>query len=82
MKVWITKHALTQGIFEVEGNIFPTSEKMFFVPQTQKTCEAYYHKPYWHLTKEEAVKQAEKMRTDKLKSLEKQMSKIKSLRFI
>lgn len=64
MKVWITKYALTKGIFEKEvielddeivqesGNIFPV----------------YYHGDgkEWHKTKESAIAKAEEMRRKKI----------------
>lgn len=80
MKVWITKYALTQGIYEVEGEV-SVENNIFCVPRTEKTFATYYHKPHWHETKEEAVAQAEKMRVAKLKALEKQVAKIKALQF-
>jgi len=81
MKVWITKYALTQGIFEVDGEA-KESSTLLYVPKIRLgTFDAYYHKPDWHETKEEAVAQAEKMRVAKLKSLEKQVAKIRTLQF-
>jgi hypothetical protein len=41
----------------------------------------YYHKPYWHETKEEAIKHAEILKERKIKSLEKQIKKLKELKF-
>lgn len=80
MKVWITKYALTQGIYEVEGET-SFRDGMFCVPKTEKTFAAYYHKPDWHETKAEAIARAEQMRANKLKSLDKQIAKIKAMRF-
>jgi hypothetical protein len=41
----------------------------------------YIHKPYWHLTRAEAVKQAETMRQKKIASLRKQLAKLEKMRF-
>lgn len=38
---------------------------------------AYFHKPYWQETKEEAIKHAEQMKERKIKALEKQIKKLK-----
>lgn len=80
MKVWITKYALTQGIFEVEGETTQTPG-MFHAPKTEKSFARSFFKPEWHETKEEAIAQAKKMREAKLKSLEKQIAKIKAIQF-
>lgn len=81
MKVWITKYALTQGVYEVEGEA-SFRDGMFCVPRSEKSFAAYYHKPDWHETKEEAIAQAEKMREAKVKSLERQLAKIQAMQFV
>lgn len=78
-KVWITKYALTKGIYEME------------VESESKDGKSVYGKAWndsfhgegieWCNTKGEAVKRAEEMRIRKIKSLEKQIDKIKSLKF-
>lgn len=81
MKVWISKYALTQGIYEVEGEIAESYSKMFCVPKSGKTFAMYFHKPDWYETKAEAIVRAEQMRANKLKALDKQIAKIKAMRF-
>ncbi len=71
MKVYITKYCLTQGIFEDEVEIWSDIYNKY----------AYFHKPYWHETKEEVIKYAEQMKNRKIKSLEKQIRKLKELKF-
>jgi len=41
----------------------------------------YYHKPFWYLTKEDAVEHANKLKANKLKALEKQIIKLEKLTF-
>ena len=41
----------------------------------------HFHKPHWHDSKEEAVKQANKMVASKIKSLEKQLVELKEMKF-
>lgn len=78
MKVWISKYALTKGIYQVEG----------------KTCEdsgspgmfvgrEYFHGEgkQWHRTEREAVHRAEDMRAAKLVNLKKQIAKLERMEF-
>lgn len=72
--VWVTKYALTRGIFEQFGEIW--SEEGF-------RYEKYYylHKHEWHRTKEEAIARAEQMQKEALASLKKKIEKLENLRF-
>lgn len=77
-KVWISKNALTLGIFEKEVQETHSSDMVSTV--NQRWVE-FYFKPYWHLTKDEAIKHADEMRIKKLQNLDKQIKKISSLKF-
>lgn len=82
MKVWITKYALTQGIDEVEAEICDSN--MIKVKARGTGCiDEYYHGKgkEWHLDRESAVKKAEEMKLKKIASLEKQIKKLKELKF-
>ncbi len=76
MKVYITKYALTGGILEKEGYIVKDNDRMVAIDGYN-----YYHKPFWHITKEDAIKHAEEMRIKKLQSLDKQIKKISKIKF-
>ena len=82
--VFITKYALTLGIQEKDAEVCASiSSKMIEVksgPENHSYGE-HYHKPHWHLTREDAVVQAEKMRKNKLASLKKSMDKLTKLQF-
>jgi len=81
---WITKYALTQGIFSVEAEVCSEiSEKMIKELKSGFSADVSgtYHKPDWHETKKDAVIQAEKMRTAKIASLKKSIAKIEKLSF-
>jgi len=80
MIAWISKYALTSGIFSVEAEVCSTSPTMIH-EQKAKMMSSFYHKPHWHNTKEEAIVQAEKMRKKKVASLEKQLNKIRKMTF-
>ncbi len=78
MKYFVTKYALTKGIIEFDGEITDTCETMIHDGNRSITT---YHKPFWHETYEAACHHAELLRTNKLKSIDKQIKKLKSLRF-
>lgn len=79
MKVWITKYALTQGIFEAEAEVIEDGT----VRVRQEFIVSYYHKEGrdWHKTKESAVAKAEEMRKKKIASLKKQIEKLEKKKF-
>jgi hypothetical protein len=77
MKVYITKYALTKGIFELDA--VQTDNPGMISSLGQWTN--YYHKPDWHTSKSSAINRAEDMREAKIKSLEKQLKKIKDIEF-
>lgn len=76
MKVYITKYAFTQGIYEVDVRQSSATR----VTATRSVMENYHYSE-WHLTRAEAEQQAEKMRLAKIKSLEKQLDKLRRLSF-
>jgi hypothetical protein len=78
MKVFITKYALTKGIFEEDARLV-ANPKMCVIQR--RSYDPFYLKPHWHLTIEEAKAQAEKMRVAKIKSLQKSIDKLKVLQF-
>lgn len=79
IKVWITKYALTQGIVEKEAYIYSCG-KMIEIRENNQRGE-FYHDEEWHKTKQEAIKKAEEMKEKKVFSLEKQLVKLKTLKF-
>jgi len=80
VKVWITKYALSKGIFEAEA-------ESSFTPRMAKITSPnwpkwpYFHGEEWHTTKEAAVKKAEKMRLARIESLKKQIAKLEKMKF-
>jgi len=69
MKVWVSKFALTKGIFEIEVKDFKT------IGEHNKGKE-------WYLSKDEAILKAEEMRKKKIDSLYQQIQKLESLNFV
>jgi hypothetical protein len=80
MKVWISKYALAQGIYEAEVDRYEDSQMVTI--QHRYGCE-YFHGEgrEWHMTREEAVARAEAMRAKKIASLKKQIAKLEKLVF-
>lgn len=82
MKVWITKYALTTGIFEVEVHTSDHSPGM--VVADRNTWHEHYHGEgrEWHRTWEDAVVRALEMRDAKVKSLRKKLAKLERMEFV
>lgn len=72
MKVWVTKYALTEGVFVIEAN------QSDFAPTMIYTDRGYFHKPHWHETRDEAQARAAVMADKKMKSLWKQINKLET----
>ena len=80
MLVYITKYALTDGaIQEQEVDLSGQAGKM--VTWREKGYMLFCHKPYWHLTREEAVAHVKELRARKLASLRKSIAKIEAMAF-
>jgi hypothetical protein len=82
VKVWITKYALSQGIYSTDAEICTDiSDKMISVKEKGSYYDQCFHKPDWYETMKEALEQAEKMKQRKIASLKKQVKKLESLKF-
>lgn len=80
-KVWITKYALTTGIFSAGAVVY--SDGMVCVPKPRGSIgiDSYYHGDDWHPSLGNAIERAEEMRTKKILSLEKQLTRLKVKKF-
>lgn len=80
MKVWITKFALTAGIFSVEAT---PKDGMVAYRRSPDSYIEYAHglAREWHLTPESALDRAEEMRAKKLESLDAQIKKVSKITF-
>jgi len=79
MQVWITKYALTQGIFmrEVE---FSSSNRTYVYTKEQYSQQFRLGTDAFE-TEEEAKRRAEEMRRRKIASLDKQIRKLQKIVF-
>lgn len=85
MKVFITKWVFTKGIVEMEGIRSTVSPQMISVPPSPECYfGTYFHGQGrdWHLDRESAIKRAREMQAAKIKSLEKQIQKIRDIQFV
>lgn len=82
MKVYVTKYALTRGIYQVEGPVSKYFQDLF-IPNNMAYNASWreLHKDEWHTTKEAAVEKAKAMRDKKIVNLQKQIDRLKSLEF-
>lgn len=78
-KFYATKYALTTGIKEIEGEV-----------KTEGSCQLVYDN-HWNSYRvgsdcfpslKEAIDKAESMRKNKIESLQKQIDKLKNIKFI
>jgi hypothetical protein len=82
MKVWITKYALTTGIFEVDGELFARDTAVSY----RRGTSGYSYPEYarggeWQRTPELAILRANEMRVAKIASLKKQIAKLEKMTF-
>jgi hypothetical protein len=82
MQVYITKYALTQGIYKAKvedcgGGMVKTPGSF-----TEGGGQCFHGEGRdWHRTREEAVKRANEMRDKRIKSLAKSMKKLERMEF-
>ena len=81
MKVWITKYALTEGIFAVEGVHETEYSSRMFVEKINGHSGRHFFRQDWHTNHSDAIDRACEMRDDKIKSLEKQLKKLCEMEF-
>ena len=78
MKVWITKYALSKGIYSIDAEKTHTVNMIIGKANGYADC---YHGDEWHKTSPAAITRAKEMQVKKIASLKKQLKKIKSLTF-
>lgn len=79
-KIYVTKYALTSGIFSVDGDINEDGTMASYKKSSTWFTE-YVHGNDFHLTKESALSRAEEMRITKLQSLDAKAKQISAMKF-
>lgn len=80
MKIFISKYALSRGVFEAEADV---DDNGFAVVRKPGSFSEYYHGEGrdWCRTREQAFQVAEAMRVKKIASLKQQIGKLKVMTF-
>jgi len=79
MKAYITKYALTKGIFEEEGEVKPNCPDLLIVRVKGKPH--FYRGKEWHTSRTDAEERAEAMRARRVEKLKAQLEKLQGLKF-
>ncbi|MFT9078075.1 hypothetical protein [Ethanoligenens sp.] len=79
MTVYITRYALTEGIYLAEVELSQTDDSRVTVLRGRHS--GIFHKPDWHVTWTDAINRAEKMRKQKIQSLQTQIACLKRMDF-
>lgn len=80
--VFITKYALTDGILQ-RDTVGPVDEERYVTVVWPDGLNgvAHFGRNDWYDTRDFAVKRAEQMRQAKIKSLQKQITKLEAMKF-
>lgn len=82
IKAWVTTYALTQGILVVEGEVcHEINSAMLSYRSSGYEYPMNAHGKDWHRTPEAALARAEEMRTAKIASLKKSITRLEALKF-
>lgn len=79
MKVYITRYALTEGIYLAEVELSQTDDSR--ITALHGPHLGIFRRPDWHVTVTGAINRAEKMRKEKIQSLQKQIDCLERLDF-
>ncbi len=77
MKIWVTKYALTTGIFSADAEV---NSGVAIVPMFRVPTQ-YFHGNDWHETPEAALARAEEMRKKRIIALNRNIAKLQNLEF-
>lgn len=82
-RVFITRYALEKGIIEIHNVRYVEDTRSVYLPKDhalyiKNACE---RKPYWHYTEKEAIAHADILRKRKIKRLQNQIKKFKSMKW-
>lgn len=80
-KAYITKYALTRGIYIAEGELRNGGECFVQHRDSEYNFEQFFKQKEFQLTEEEALARADKMRAAELKKLAKAYQKLSALTF-
>jgi hypothetical protein len=73
-KIWITKYAFTRGLVTEEAE--ETEYSGMVLVRRSDNSRDYFHKPYWHHTKKEALAHVKVLGTRKIEAHKRAIKKI------
>ena len=73
---WVTKYALTKGVFSVTRAEIDGSMLTVRCDGSRGPSRVYFHKPHWHETHEGALQQVARMREAVRRSLLKKLARL------
>ena len=80
MKVWITKYALTKGLFEINAEIIDRGAKHVYAKGKSPSGDSIFTRE-WANTRAEAVIKAEAMKKARVASLKRAIAKMQAKTF-
>jgi hypothetical protein len=80
MKVWVTKYALTQGLFEMNAEIIDRGARHVYAKGKGPNGGSIFTRE-WTKTREEAVAKAEAMKNARIRSLKRSITKLQTKTF-
>ena len=81
ISAWISKYALTDGIYEVKATWCRDISEGMISYQRPGLYPETAHGKDWHRTREAAFARAEEMRVTRIASIKKTLRKLEALRF-
>jgi hypothetical protein len=82
VKVWISKYALSDGLYEIEAERSDFAPSMVTTRKPGHVAQSFHVEGReWHLTRESAAERAEVMKAARIASLHKQIKKLERMSF-
>ncbi|MCD8491128.1 MAG: hypothetical protein LRY51_04085 [Geovibrio sp.] len=80
MKVWITKYALSEGIFVIDGEVQEDFVSYRRPKHDRLGMQSFAHGKEWHKNEADALAHVEEMKKKKIQSLQKQIDKLEKMK--
>ena len=78
--VWVTKYALTKGVYSVDASI--SGKYAYYYPRGKGPIGVQLAPGQWHTNELDAIDKAYKIRDAKIVSLEKKIKELRSIEFV
>ena len=82
MKVWITKYALTEGVYSSEAAACSSPHMIVIKGDSINKSDQYFHRGEWFESLSGAFYAVDAMRQRKIQSLRKQIARLEELSFV